>query len=133
MAVDAVDMSSPVGKWKTIDDATGQPKSLVEIIEKDGMLEGKIVELFRAPTEDQNPLCKECEGDKKDQPIKGMVIMSALKKERQKWTGGKILDPKTGKVYNCYLKLVESGKKLEMRGFIGGISLLGRTQIWERQ
>lgn len=128
-----VDLTSPVGKWKSIDDETKQPKSIVEITLKDDALEGKILQIFRPANEDQDPKCTACEGDKKDQPIRGMVIMTGLKKERQKWTGGKILDPKTGKVYSCYVKVIEDGKKLEVRGFIGGISLLGRTQVWERQ
>lgn len=124
--------SSPLGKWRTIDDETGKPKSIVEITEKDGMLEGKILKLFRDPKEDQNPKCTECEGEKKGQPIIGMTILWGLKKERHKWTGGHVLDPKNGKVYHATVKVVDDGKKLEMRGFIGGISLLGRTQTWER-
>lgn len=128
-----VGLNSPVGKWKTIDDSSGKPRSLVEITEKDGILEGKIVKLFREPNEEQNPMCEECDGEKKGKPILGMQILSGLKKERQKWAGGRVLDPKNGKTYNCYVKLIEDGKKLEMRGYLGGITLLGRTQVWERQ
>ena len=36
------DMNSPVGKWKSIDDETQQPKSIVEISEVDCKLTGKI-------------------------------------------------------------------------------------------
>ncbi|MEG1114635.1 MAG: DUF2147 domain-containing protein, partial [Janthinobacterium sp.] len=49
------DNHTPVGTWKTIDDATGKPKSLVVITENNGVLQGKIDKLFRAPNEDQNP------------------------------------------------------------------------------
>lgn len=45
--------------------------------------------------------------------------------------GAMLIDPKSGKVYDCYLSL-EDSKTLKVRGFLG-FSLLGRTQIWKRQ
>lgn len=123
--------ASPVGKWKTIDDETKQPKSIVEISETQGKLSGKIVQLFRKPEEDQNPKCDKCTGDKKDQPILQMEIIEGMTQDGDVWSGGHILDPKNGKTYKCKIKVVDGGKKLEVRGFIG-FSLLGRTQVWER-
>ena len=108
------------------------PKSIVEIVEKDGVLTGKILQLFRKPEENQNPLCDKCQGERKDKPIIGMTILWNLKKDHQKWTDGSILDPKNGKTYNCMMRVSEDGKKLEVRGYIGGIILLGRSQTWER-
>jgi uncharacterized protein (DUF2147 family) len=46
--------------------------------------------------------------------------------------GGDILDPDTGSVYRCKFRLDKDGTVLVVRGFIG-ISLLGRTQTWQRQ
>lgn len=123
---------SPVGLWKTIDDATGQPKALVRITENQGVLQGRIEKLFRGPNEDQNPKCDKCEGANKDQPILGMTILSGLKKEGDVYTGGHILDPKNGTVYKSKITMIEGGKKLEMRGYIG-MPLLGRTQTWVRE
>ncbi|MCF0050825.1 DUF2147 domain-containing protein [Dyadobacter chenwenxiniae] len=45
------------------------------------------------------------------------------------WDDGKMYDPKSGKTYNCLLKL--RNDKLEIRGYVG-IPLLGRTTYWER-
>ncbi|MEQ1723318.1 MAG: DUF2147 domain-containing protein, partial [Pseudobdellovibrio sp.] len=116
-----------------IDDETKKPKSIVEIFEQDGVLYGKIEKLFRGPDEDQNPKCDKCSGDKKDQLIIGMQILNGLKKDNDtKWSGGEILDPNNGKTYSCKVELIEDGKKLKLRGFIG-FSLLGRTQVWERE
>lgn len=123
---------SPVGRWKTIDDETHQPKSVVEISEANGNFSGKITELFRKPTEDQNPLCDKCDGEKKNQPIKGLTILWDLKQDGDEWNGGQILDPKNGKIYKCKIKVSEDGNKLIVRGFIG-FSLLGRSQTWEKQ
>ena len=39
----AADPSSPVGAWRTFDDATKKPKSVVRIIEKDGSLIATVI------------------------------------------------------------------------------------------
>lgn len=123
---------SPVGLWKNIDDVSGKPKALIRISENKGELEGRIEQLFRPAGEDQNPKCVKCEGVLKDQPIVGMVFMSGLKKSGDEYSGGEILDPDNGKVYKSKLKLVDGGKKVNVRGYIG-IPMLGRSQVWIRQ
>ncbi|HYD80657.1 MAG TPA: DUF2147 domain-containing protein [Paucimonas sp.] len=124
--------ASPVGLWKNIDDQTGKPKALIRITEANGELRGKIEKLFRAPNEEQNPKCDKCEGEQKDQPIVGMTILSGMKADGDEFNGGKILDPNNGKVYKSKMKLVEGGKKLDVRGYIG-MPMLGRTQTWVRE
>ena len=123
----AAEPTSPVGKWKTIDDSSHKAKSIVEIWEHGGKLYGKIIKLFLEPNEDQDPKCDKCKGAKKNQRIVGMVILEGLYKDGDEWKGGTILDPDNGKTYKCKIK-VEKGK-LKVRGFIG-VSLLGRTQYW---
>jgi uncharacterized protein (DUF2147 family) len=122
---------SPVGTWTTIDDTTGKPKSVVEISENNGELSGKILEVLQSD-QGPNPVCKECEGERKDQPVTGMIIIWGMKQDGNAWEGGKILDPKSGKIYGCILTPVDGGQKLEVRGF-KGFSLLGRTQTWVRK
>ncbi len=128
----AADPSGVTGKWKTIDDETGKAKSIVEIYEDNGTYSGRIVKLFLEPHEVQNPNCDKCTGEKKDKPITGLQILSGLKKDGDKWSGGDIMDPKNGKTYSCKAELAEGGAKLKLRGFIG-FSLLGRTQTWIRE
>ncbi len=124
--------SKVTGQWRTIDDETSKPKSIVELYEVDNKLYGKILQVFYAPEEKQHTTCEKCSGDKKDKPIVGMEFLIGLKKNSDtKWADGDILDPKNGKVYSCKIELIENGQKLKVRGFIG-FSLLGRTQVWER-
>jgi uncharacterized protein (DUF2147 family) len=123
--------ASPAGTWKTVDDKTDQPKSIVEITEANGELAGKVKEVLQSD-QGPNPICKECEGERKNQPVTGMTIIWGMKKDGEEWSGGKILDPKNGKIYGCKMHLTDGGQKLEVRGFIG-FSLLGRSQVWERQ
>lgn len=127
---------SPVGKWKTIDDATHQAKSIVEITDLDGQLQGKILELLNRTPEDiardgEHPVCAKCTDARKDQPLVGMVIMSGVTRNGDRWDGGRILDPKNGKTYKVSLKVTNGGQSLEVHGYIG-FSLLGRTQTWQR-
>ncbi|MDB5920335.1 MAG: hypothetical protein JWR40_4569 [Massilia sp.] len=126
------DESSPVGLWKNIDDVSGKPKALIRISDNKGELEGRIEKLFRPADQDQNPKCNLCEGANKDQPVIGMLFMSGLKKSGDEYTGGQILDPDNGKVYKSKLTLVEGGKKVNVRGYIG-VPMLGRSQVWVRQ
>lgn len=121
---------SPIGKWRTIDDETKEKKSIVEIYEENGKLYAKVIQLFREPDEDQNPLCEECKGDRKDQPILGMIIMWDMEQDDDEWEG-EILDPENGKTYSCFIEL-EEANKLKVRGYIG-FSFIGRTQYWYRQ
>ncbi len=122
---------SPVGTWKTIDDKTKEPKSFLQIWEKDGVYYGKVSKLILKKGEDPNPLCTKCKGSLKDKPILGMTIMWGLKQNGDEYSGGNIMDPDNGETYRCKIKLLDGGKKLEVRGFIG-ISLLGRSQYWHR-
>jgi len=62
----------------------------------------------------------------------GMTILTGMKQDGDEYNGGKILDPKNGKVYRSKMTLVEGGKKLNVRGYIG-MPILGRTQVWVRQ
>jgi uncharacterized protein (DUF2147 family) len=124
--------TSPVGLWKNIDDASGKPRALIRITESNGALQGKIEKVFPGPSEDRNPKCEKCEGALKNVPVIGLVILSGLKRDGAEYTAGKILDPDNGKVYSSKIQLTDGGKKLNVRGYIG-VSMLGRSQIWQRQ
>jgi uncharacterized protein (DUF2147 family) len=123
---------SPIGLWKTIDDNTGQPRGLMRIREVNGQYEGKVEKIFSKPGEEPNPKCEKCEGNRRNQPVIGMTILWGLTKQGDEYQGGAILDPENGKVYRSRMKLVDNGKKLDVRGFIG-FSLFGRSQIWLRE
>ncbi len=124
---------SPEGRWQTIDDETGKPKSVVEIqAAADGTLSGKVAEVLHSD-QGPNPLCTECDGERKNQPITGMTILRDLEPDGDGvWSGGSILDPAKGKTYRAKARLLEGGDKLEVRGYIG-IEALGRSQTWVRQ
>lgn len=128
----AINTHSPIGDWKTIDDATGQVKSIVQIYSTSNQtLSGKVIKIFPKAGEDQNKICDACKGNKHNQKIVGMVIMENMKAKGDEWDDGQIMDPKNGKTYRCQFKLIDNGSKLKVRGYIG-ISAFGRSQVWER-
>lgn len=119
-----------IGRWKTIDDVDGSPKSIVFVFKAtNGKYYGKIEKLFKDPTK----LCVECEGAKKNQPVLGMMIINDMVEEKSTLTGGTILDPKKGKVYQCNISLDgKEGDKLKVRGSLDRGGLIGRSQTWLR-
>lgn len=123
--------NTPAGTWTTIDDNTHKPKSIVQITNVDGEFRGKVVKILQSD-EGPNPVCKDCDGERKNKPIEGMNIMWGVTKDDGRWDGGKILDPKTGKIYKVRLTMEDGGQKLNVRGYVG-FALMGRTQTWERR
>lgn len=119
---------SVIGKWKTIDDETGEAKSIVEVFSKSGKIYAKVIEILDLAN--KNSVCKKCLGEDKNKSILGLTIIKGLSKDGSEYNSGEILDPKNGKLYKCALSL-ESKDKLKIRGYIG-FSLLGRTQYWHR-
>jgi uncharacterized protein (DUF2147 family) len=126
-----------VGRWLTAPDPEG--RSHVEIVERDGEFEGRIVWLEKplytgddpeepvdSPKLDRN----NPEADLRDRPILGLELLSGFTAAGPgQWQGGTIYDPTNGKTYKCKLRL--EGDTLHVRGYIG-ISLIGRTTEWTR-
>src|SRR5688572_4632620 len=119
--------TSVLGKWTTIDETTGEVKSIVEIFERNGKVYGKIVKIFT--TEDPDPLCEECPEDDSRfrKKIIGMEIIQGMEKETDGYANGSILDPENGKIYRC--KLWTEGNDLKVRGYWGPFY---RTQTWKK-
>ena len=131
VAAFAAELTTPVGTWKTFDDKTGDATGLVQITESGGKLEGKIIKVLKSD-DGPNPVCRNCDGERKNKPVEGMTILWGLAKDGNEWNGGQILDPKNGKIYKAKISLDDGGRKLNVRGFVG-FSLMGRSQVWQRQ
>ena len=116
------------GKWKTIDDETGKEKGIVEVFEKNGKVFGKIIDIFE--TDKKHHKCDKCNGEDKNKPILGLIIIKGLKKNGDVYDNGRIIDPKNGKSYHCKMEL-DGKDKLIVRGYIG-TPLIGRSQYWIR-
>jgi uncharacterized protein (DUF2147 family) len=123
--------SSPVGLWQSIDDATGKPRAQIRISEAAGVLTGRIIASSTATTPGVVQVCERCTDDRKNQPLIGMEMIRNMRQQggEAAWTGGEILDPDKGSTYRLQLSLQESGKKLQVRGYVGPFF---RNQTWLR-
>ena len=122
------------GYWKSIDDRTGEQLSIVEIRKgADGRYHGKIAYRYPVPGGAALINCTKCPPPYTNQPILGLEILSGLKEDPEKRNAydGKVLEPKSGKIYKGKANLSADGKRLRLRGYVG-VSALGRTQIWIR-
>jgi uncharacterized protein (DUF2147 family) len=119
---------SLVGPWKTVDEKSGQARSVVEIYDQGGKLFGKITSLAE-PTDAQGKpkTCTKCTGPDKGAPIVGLVIVKDLSQDGDRYKGGTIMDPEDGKVYKAEV-WPEDGK-LKVRGYLG---VFYRTQTWTK-
>ncbi|WCE03301.1 DUF2147 domain-containing protein [Pseudoxanthomonas sp. JBR18] len=130
-ASSALAADGAIGRWKTIDDKTGDTKSIVEITKAtDGSLTGKVVEILKSD-HGPNPTCDQCTGERKGKPIKGMTILWGLTPDgTNEWAGGTIMDPANGKTYKSKMELQPGGTKLDVSGCI---MFICRAQTWVRE
>lgn len=123
---------SPVGYWKTIDDKTSKPRSIIKIWEQDGELRGRVERIFPAPGDEPDPLCDKCKGDKHNQKIRGMEMLWGFKRKTGGFTDGRVLDPEEGRTYHAQLEILDGGARLRLFGYVRIIFKIGRSQTWER-
>ena len=129
LALRAADSTAtPAGRWRTVDDKTGKPKAIIVLYEEKGLLFGRVETLVDP---DAVKICDKCGDERKGKAVTGMVVVRRMKKDGDEYTGGDILDPKNGSVYRCKMRLVDQGRKLSVRGYVG-LSLFGRSQTWIR-
>ena len=120
-------VTSPVGKWKTLDDKTGKVMTISEVYEaKNGTLAAKIVENLGLPA-----TCSDCSGPHKGKPMVGMVTLWNLKANKDgTWGGGSGYKPSEDREFKAKtVTLTDGGKKLEVKGCV---SIICRTATWVR-
>lgn len=122
-----IEAQTPLGFWMLTDDKQADIRTIVEIYQKQEMLYAKVIEL------DPKALiktCRMCSGIKKNKSLLGMDIIWDLKKNQNEWTSGFILDPESGKEYDCKLWMV-GNDEIMVRGFYK-LPIFGKTKIWTR-
>lgn len=122
----AADAPSAAGKWRIYHPQSGEPHMIVEIEDKSGTLEGKIVKLEDGP---QDAVCWSCQGENHNKPLVGMKILWDAKWDGKGWSGGYLMRPATGMVSPAYYELLPDGKALQMTTGRGPLRV---AQKWER-
>lgn len=96
----------------------------IELYKKGDKYYGRSIWVANPRKDNQNPVLA-----MRTREVQGIELLTDFSYDDGKYTGGKIYDPESGKTYDCKMSLV--GKDLKVRGYIG-ISLFGRTEIFER-
>lgn len=133
--VHAIAQQSPddvLGVWKN-----GEGTAMIKILKNGEEYQGKIVWL-KEPNDPLNGKPKvdsnNPDTDKKTQPVLGLTNVWGFRFKDGEWIDGYIYDPKNGKTYDCIMTMDEADKsKLNVRGYIMGMTMFGRTDTWVRQ
>ncbi|MBR5895933.1 MAG: DUF2147 domain-containing protein [Akkermansia sp.] len=107
------------GFWTTIDDETGEAKSVVQVYKYKGKVYGRVVELLK-----NKGATAKIPGNPS---TLGLDIIWGLTQDDDEYNGGKVLDPEKGSVYRC--SMWRDGDELKMRGKLG---IFFRTQTWKK-
>lgn len=130
-ATTLVSHSAVAGYWQTIDPETNIPSSVIRVKRVGTSYEGSIAKIYVENHHRATDICHACKGRQKNKPMLGLTIITRMKCSVYACHDGKILDPRDGKLYHASMMLINNGKQLKVRGYIG-IPLFGRTVVWNR-
>jgi len=120
------------GFWEAKDD-DGKPSAWFLFSQKHDVFSARLVKGFKDPSEltEEEQVCGKCPGAKKGAKVMGLTLFWGMKRDGLKYTGGSVLDPRSGSVYHAKMDLSEDGQELAVRGYLG-IEMFGKTQTWHR-
>lgn len=117
-----------VGFWKSVDEHTSKPQSIVAIYDYQGKYFGRIIATYNESGTVQDSIYSPKErapGIIGKPYYAGLDIIYDVQKEGERYKDGKIVDPQEGKVYNTELWLQDGN--LIVRG---EVLIFGRNQTW---
>ena len=127
-----------LGIWLTPESTNGNAR--IQVFKKHDKYVGKIIWLEKPlytkdnsdGGEEGTPLLDKGNPNTNMQsrPLLGLHILQGFTFRKNRWQGGTIYDPESGKNYKCKITLRANGT-LKVRGFIG-VAMLGRTSIWAK-
>lgn len=120
--------ANPIGYWQ-LKDKTGRPTMIIRIFQDGETLSAKIIEYV------PNILarCTDCEGENSGKPLRGITFITGLQADgANQWSGGKILNPLTGKVNKVLIKINAAGTELVINSY-GFLSWFGSADVWTRR
>jgi hypothetical protein len=124
--------TTAAGFWEAKDD-DGNPTAWFLFSQKHDVFSARLVKGFKKPEEltAEEQVCGKCAGEKRGAKVMGLTLFWGMKRDGLKYTGGSVLDPRSGSVYHAKMDLSEDGQELAVRGYLG-IEMFGKTQTWHR-
>lgn len=121
-------VESIVGFWKTVDENSGRPQSIVGIYEYQGKYYGRLLATYNENGKIDDTIYKpkdRAPGVVGHPYYAGLDIIWNLTSKGNKLTNGHILDPQKGKIYGAEMWLLNNN--LIVRG---KLLIFGRNQTW---
>ncbi len=119
-----------VGKW-----LSSKKRNQVQIYKQGAKYFGKLVWMMEPNDPDTNKpkLDKENPDEKlRSRPLMNVALVTNLTyKGNNMWGDGEIYNPEDGKTYSCEVSLKDANS-INLRGYVMGISFLGKTKTWTR-
>lgn len=119
-----------IGNWESID---GEVKLKFEIFKSEGKYFGKLLwasNMYEADGKTPKKDFKNPNKSLQSRSRKGIVNITDLKYDNEKYSDGKLYNPSDGDTYSLNAKL-KNANELHFRGYLG-ISLLGKTMKFKR-
>ncbi|GAB2585464.1 DUF2147 domain-containing protein [Spirosoma areae] len=126
----ADDPDAVLGRW-----LSAKKRNQVQIYKQGNKYYGKLVWML----EPNDPVTKKPKVDRenpdenlRDRPMMNVVLLTGLTyKGNNVWGDGEIYNPEDGKTYSCEITLKDANA-IDLRGYVMGISFLGKTRTWTR-
>ncbi|MBD2703745.1 DUF2147 domain-containing protein [Spirosoma sp. BT702] len=124
------DPDAVLGRW-----LSSKKRNQVQIYKQGNKYYGKLVWM----QEPIDPVTKKPKVDSENpdenlrsRPLMQMILVSNLSyKGNNVWGDGEVYNPEDGKTYGCEITLRDPNA-IDMRGYVMGISMLGKTRTWTR-
>ena len=118
-----------VGYW-----LTAEKTSQVKIFKAtNGKYYGKVFSIedpeSRKELDSNNP-----DPEKRKEKKIGLRLLNSFEynEKENTWENGTIYDPDNGKTYDCYMWFEDDPDKLQIKGYVLGMRMLGRETTWYR-
>jgi uncharacterized protein (DUF2147 family) len=123
--------NSFLGYWKTYDNKSPNPRSIVKIVQGKNYYIGSIVKVFYSEKHPEK-ICQKCQGVLHNRPLKGLPILW-IRASQQRVSAAQchVLNPDDGKFYSCHVSLARNGNVLKLHPYVG-VALFGVTVDWLR-
>lgn len=119
-----------VGYWRTYDNHS-RPRSIVKMVQEKNYYVAHIAKTFSSGP-NQERVCQKCVGVLHNRPMLGLPILwIRIKQQNPNLMHCHVLNPDSGKFYNCQISLVKNGTVLKLHPYVGS-PLFGVTVYWLR-
>ena len=126
----ADDPDGLLGRW-----LSAKKRNQVQIYKQGTKYYGRLVWMLEPndPATNKPKTDKENPDEKlRSRPLMNVLLLTNLTyKGNNVWGDGEIYNPEDGKTYNCEVTLKDPNS-IDLRGYIMGISFLGKSRTWTR-